>query len=80
MPSSDYNKYLAAIKAANDMENKRAFAADQKRAYRQLRPHGRRRGLSAPAVPLQRLTDRGVPRPQAGAPLLCGLYGRPMLQ
>ena len=22
MPSSDYNKYLAAIKAANDMENK----------------------------------------------------------
>lgn len=58
----------------------RAFAADQKRAYRQLRPHGRRRGLSAPAVPLQRLTDRGVPRPQAGAPLLCGLYGRPMLQ
>ena len=80
MPSSDYNKYLAAIKAANDMENKELLRQNQKRAYRQLRPHGRRRGLSAPAVPLQRLTDRGVPRPAAGAPLLCGLYGRPMLQ
>ena len=43
MPSSDYNKYLAAIKAANDMENKELLR-------------------------------------QTGAPLLCGLYGRPMLQ
>lgn len=30
MPSSDYNKYLAAIKAANDMENKKSFCGRSK--------------------------------------------------
>lgn len=53
MPSSDYNKYLGRHQGGQRHGEQRAFAADQKRAYRQLRPHGRRRGLSAPAVPLQ---------------------------
>lgn len=30
MPSSDYNKYLAAIKAANDSEDKEALRQIQK--------------------------------------------------
>ena len=57
MPSSDYNKYLAAIKAANDMENKELL--------RQIKN--------------ELIANYGL-MPAAGAPLLCGLYGRPMLQ
>lgn len=37
MPSSDYNRYLAAIKAANDSADKDA-APDPKTAYRHLWP------------------------------------------
>ncbi len=80
MPSSDYNKYLAAIKAANDMENKELLRQIKNELIANY-------GLMDDDVDYllrqfryKRLTDRGVPRPQAGAPLLCGLYGRPMLQ
>ena len=80
MPSSDYNKYLAAIKAANDMENKELLRQIKNELIANY-------GLMDDDVDYllrqfryNSLTDRGVPRPQAGAPLLCGLYGRPMLQ
>ena len=66
MPSSDYNKYLTAIKAANDMENKELL-----------------RQIKNELIANYGLMDDDVdylPRPAAGAPLLCGLYGRPMLQ
>ena len=76
MPSSDYNKYLAAIKAANDMENKELL----RQIKNELIANYGLMDDDVDYLPLQRLTDRGVPRPAAGAPLLCGLYGRPMLQ
>ena len=38
MPSSDYNKYLSAIKAANDSEDKEALRQIQKQLISQYGP------------------------------------------
>ena len=39
MPSSDYNKYLSAIKAANDSEDKEALRQIQKQLIAQYGPN-----------------------------------------
>ena len=38
MPSSDYNKYLSAIKAANDSEDREALRQIQKQLISQYGP------------------------------------------